>query len=371
MKSQSLAVTIPLLNANEPQALLTTIYVVEGQQVSEGDLLCTIETTKSTSDLTAEAPGYVVGLNFHQGQTVRAGDILCYLAESAERISPRVEVSPPVASSMPQSEIPEGLRITQPALALARGHRMDLRLFPLGPMVTTQMVKSMIEKSSTGPDFSVPASTFDPTSIIVYGAGGHGKSLVDLLRALGTYQIAGFIDDGKNVEKTIMGLPVLGGREVLSQLHDQGIRLAVNAVGGIGNVAIRVQVYHRLAEAGFVCPAVVHPTAFVEPSATLSPGVQVLPHAYVGSGAQVGFGAIVNTGALLSHDCVLGDYVNLAPGAILAGEVQVGEGTLIGMGATVNLQVNIGAGARVGNGATVKTDVPENGLVRAGTIWPE
>jgi len=41
------------------------------------------------------------------------------------------------------------------------------------------------------------------------------------------------------------------------------------------------------------------------------------------------------------------------------------------MGATINLGVSIGAGARVGNSAVVKADVPENGIVRAGAIWPE
>ena len=50
--------------------------------------------------------------------------------------------------------------------------------------------------------------------------------------------------------------------------------------------------------------------------------------------------------------------------------MQVGEGTLIGMGVTVNLRVRIGHGARIGNGATIKADLPEGGVVRAGTIWP-
>jgi len=66
----------------------------------------------------------------------------------------------------------------------------------------------------------------------------------------------------------------------------------------------------------------------------------------------------------------LGEYVNLSPGAILAGAVRVGDRALIGMGATINLGVSIGAGARVGNSAVVKSDVPENGIVRAGGIWP-
>ncbi|MBP1702324.1 MAG: hypothetical protein H6Q38_1431, partial [Chloroflexi bacterium] len=72
----------------------------------------------------------------------------------------------------------------------------------------------------------------------------------------------------------------------------------------------------------------------------------------------------------ISHDCQLGDYVNIAPGAILAGEVNIEAGALVGMGVTVNLRVKVGAGARIGNGATVKSDVPEKGIVRAGTIWP-
>jgi acetyltransferase-like isoleucine patch superfamily enzyme len=41
------------------------------------------------------------------------------------------------------------------------------------------------------------------------------------------------------------------------------------------------------------------------------------------------------------------------------------------MGTTINLRVKVGARARIGNGATVKRDVPEGGIVRAGSVWPE
>jgi acetyltransferase-like isoleucine patch superfamily enzyme len=40
------------------------------------------------------------------------------------------------------------------------------------------------------------------------------------------------------------------------------------------------------------------------------------------------------------------------------------------MGVTVNLGAEIGPGARIGNSATIKSDVPANGVVRAGTVWP-
>jgi sugar O-acyltransferase (sialic acid O-acetyltransferase NeuD family) len=165
-------------------------------------------------------------------------------------------------------------------------------------------------------------------------------------------------------------VPVIGRSEDLTRFYQNGYRLMVNAVGGIGDISQRIAVFERGRSAGFSFPTVIHPTAFVEASATLGEGAQVFAHAYVGSDARLGFGVIVNTGAIVSHDCVLGDYVNLSPGAILAGEVRVGEATLIGMGVTVNLQVRIGAHCRIGNGATIKQDVPDRTIVRAGTIWP-
>jgi acetyltransferase EpsM len=204
----------------------------------------------------------------------------------------------------------------------------------------------------------------------VYGGGGHGKALIDVLRLLGSYPIVGVLDDHLPPGELILDVPVLGGAETLPRLLERGVHLAVNAVGGIGNIAVRIKVFEQLTQAGFICPALVHPSAVVEPSAHLSDGVQIFPHAYVGSSAQINFGAIINTGAIVSHDCLIGDYANLSPGAILAGEVRIGAGVLVGMGVTINLQVKVGRGARLGNSATIKEDVPEGGIVRAGMIWP-
>jgi sugar O-acyltransferase (sialic acid O-acetyltransferase NeuD family) len=359
-------IRIPLINPNEPEALLAGLFVSEGQFVNGGAVLCTLETTKSTADLEAEGDGYIVGLRYTQGYTVRSGDILCYLAESPDWTPP---VEDPAPDDQDAEQLPPGLRITQPALALARQAGLDLNALPDGKLVTEALVKEHIG-AGAGDQPEAPESEYDASAILVYGGGGHGKSLIDLIRILNIYQIKGILDDGIPKGEMVMGVPVLGGAERLGDLYDQGVRQAVNAVGGIGNVAIRIEVYSRLAQAGFVCPTVIHPTAFVEPGASIQPGCQVFPHAYVGSEVQVGFGSIVNTNAVVSHECILGDYTNISPGAILAGGVHIGDTALVGMGVTVNLLVKIGAGARIGNGATVKEDVPENGIVRAGGTWP-
>ncbi|MFZ6027329.1 MAG: NeuD/PglB/VioB family sugar acetyltransferase [Chloroflexota bacterium] len=367
------AITIPLLNPNEPDGILVALHVGEGQAIATGDLVFTLETTKATADIIAEASGYVIGLQFAAGDSVRAGDVLGYIASSADWQPPQAEQ---VASGARMPVNPPGLRISQPALALAQQHNIDLTQLPIGPLITEKTIRSLV--GQTGPPSqhnhperaSLLAPPFAATAILVYGGGGHGKALIDLLRTLGAYQIAGIIDDGRTVGERIMGVPVLGGSSALPEMYAKGVRLAVNAIGGISNLQTRIKVFHQLAEAGFACPALVHPTAFIEASARLSPGVQVFPHAYVGSDVQVGYGAIVNTGAILSHDCQIGDYANLSPGAILAGGVKIGERSLIGMGVTINLNVIVGARARIGNGATIKGDVPEAGIVRAGNVFP-
>jgi len=363
-------VLIPLLNPNEPDAVLVGIHVTIGQWVEPGDLLCTLETTKSAADLEAESSGYVTGLQAQPGQSLHAGQIFCYLSDSPPEAGSAS--SDPAAQA--DAALPPGLRITQPALLLAQDLGIRLADLPLGPLITESTLRQ-IRQSALG-DLNLlepPPASFDPTAILVYGGGGHGKSLIDLLQKTGVYRIVGVIDDGLAAEgvTSVMDLPILGGAEALAGAYQDGVRLAVNAVGGIGNIDIRVQVFYRLAEAGFACPAIIHPSAEMEPSASLSPGVQVFAKAYIGSQVQAGYGAIVNTAAVISHECRLGNYANISPGAVLAGQVEIGPGALVGMGATINLQVKVGARARIGNGATVKADVPAGAIVRAGATFPD
>jgi len=370
-------VHIPLLNPNEPEARLVAINVNSRDYVHKFDVLCTIETTKSTADITAEAEGYIIGFNFHAGQIVRAGDVLCYLANSPDSTPPNADSYHKEKSNssadleLSPNGIPDGMRITKPAISLARQHNLDLNILPLDSLITEQFVKDYLDDQASESKYPKLDVELKPKSIIIYGGGGHGKTLIELILLMSDYHIIGVIDDGIKSNEYILGIPVLGGNEILADLYSSGVRLAVNAIGGIGDATIRTKVFKKLAQTGFECPVVVHPTAFVESSAVLSQGVQVFAHAYVGSESHIGYGVIVNTGSIISHGCQVGNYANISPGAILAGDVTLGEGVLVGMGVTVNLGVKVGIGARIGNGATIKSDVPENCFVKAGSTWPQ
>ena len=361
-------IKIPLINPNESEALIVALPVKEGAAIQQGQVVAVIETTKSTGEIESEASGYLVGLRFSEGETLQAGEVLGYIGMSPDASDPSL---PPWADTQPLNVDREpaltGLRITEPARELALAQGLSLEDLPQGTLVTRETVMALASSKKQIERASIPDGE---KRMIIYGAGGHGCSLAALVRHSEGYEILGFLDDGLPEGMPVDGLPVLGGDEKLVELAQAGIRLAVNGVGGIGDLPARLSVYRKLAEAGFFCPSVIHRTAFLEKSARLADGVQVYPMAYVGVRVQVGYGCIINTGAIVSHDCNLAPYVNLSPGATLAGGVVVGEATLVGMRATINLNVSIGKRARIGNGATVKQDVPDGGIVPAGTIWP-
>ena len=362
-------VYIPFLNPNEIEGVLVSLIIKNGQYVNTGEILAVIETTKSTGEILAEREGYVVGLEISEGQQAKAGDVLCYLASSPE-IQPGKQLATGSDSSK-EPPIPEGLRITHPALTLARERGLNLSIFPKGQLITETQVRDLLPRGNLSfLDTGIIPESFTPGDVIVYGGGGHGKSVIELVRAARLYQVAGVIDDSLPQGSKILDVPVLGGEDMLKELYRRGALLAINAVGGIGNLTPRLKVFKALESAGFKCPEITHPRALIEDSARLSDGVQVFAHAYIGSSSQVGYGAILNTGVIVSHDCILGDYTNLSPGAILAGAVHIGSRTLVGMGVTINLEVNVGDDVRIGNGATVKADVPAGSIVRAGSTWP-
>ncbi|MBN2555516.1 MAG: NeuD/PglB/VioB family sugar acetyltransferase [Anaerolineales bacterium] len=356
------AILIPLLNPNELSSQLTRLYAKPGEFVEQDALIATCESTKGVEDLIAPRAGWVCGLHASAGDHVRAGETLCWIADDASWSAP----APRAANSDESRALGGGARLTQPARRLAESLGIDLKTLPIGPLITVDDLRRL----ETPTALDLPAGTCAEGALVVYGGGGHGKSLIELIQLEGKFQVLGVVDDGIKPGTRILDTAVLGGKAVLPELYQCGVRLAVNAVGGIGDIQSRIAVFRNLQKEGFHCPAVIHPAAFVEPSAVLADGVQVFPHAYIGSETQIGFGVIVNTAAVVSHDCSIGAYTNIAPGSLLAGSVNVGEAVLIGMGVTVNLQVLIGDRVKIGNSAVIKEDVPADSVVRAGAIWP-
>ena len=193
--------------------------------------------------------------------------------------------------------------------------------------------------------------------VIIAGAGGHGKVVLDILLAARRYRPVGFVDANPSLtDSYIGGLPILGSANALPMLRRQKIRSAIVA---IGDNRTRLRYIGILQEHGFDLVNAVHPTAYVSPTAVLGRNVVVAPQAAVVAESRLGDGVIVNTSAVVDHECELGEGVHVCPGASLAGRVRAGRGTFIGIGARVIQCRAIGRFATVGAGAAVIEDVPD------------
>jgi len=192
--------------------------------------------------------------------------------------------------------------------------------------------------------------------VVILGAGGHGRVVLDILRAEGKYNPIAFLDGNATLAGTeIAGVPVRGSVNQLPKLAGQRVRHAIVA---IGDNRVR-RGYARLAEeSGMTLINAVHPAASVSETASLGGGIVIAAGAVISTDAAIGDCAILNTGAIVDHECEVGEAAHLCPGATLAGRVRVGDGAFIGMGARVIQCLTVGEDAIVGAGAVVLADVP-------------
>lgn len=193
--------------------------------------------------------------------------------------------------------------------------------------------------------------------VVVYGAGGHVKVVLATLEAEGKYRVIGLLDDNESKHSTtVYGYQVLGGREQLARLRNEGIS---NAVVAIGDNLKRADLAQLLREHGFQLVRVIHPTAILLRGSRIGEGTVILPNAYVGADAIIGDNTIVSVGVVVGHDCVVGSWVQLCPKASLGGQTRVGDYSFIGMGVSVLLQVTVGRKVVVGANAVVTADLPD------------
>ena len=190
-------------------------------------------------------------------------------------------------------------------------------------------------------------------TLLILGAGGHGKVAADCAAGQGAWATIAFYDDRWPSLARCADWPVIGAGENLLKIADARSEAFV----AIGEAETRLAWIERLRQAGFAIATILHPRAIVSPRAALASGALVVAGAVINVGARLDEGAIVNTGATVDHDCLIGAGAHIFPGAHLAGNVEVGRGAWIGIGATVRQGVKIGAGALIGAGSTVVHDI--------------
>lgn len=199
--------------------------------------------------------------------------------------------------------------------------------------------------------------------VIVLGAGGHAKVLIDALLLSGR-NIVGIADnDISRHGKTILGVPVIGDDEAVFSHPPAGVAL-VNGLGSVQSTEAREKLFSKFKEEGYFFANVIHSAATVSSDAQVGEGAQIMAGTVIQPGSSIGINSIINTKASIDHDCRIGHHVHIAPGATLSGNVDVGDSVHIGTGVVVIQGIKIGRGSTIAAGAVVVRDVPPSAIVK-------
>jgi len=191
-------------------------------------------------------------------------------------------------------------------------------------------------------------------SVVIIGAGGHGKVIADIVLSSGDI-VAGFLDD-RCKEKSICGFPMLGRISNYKKYKDYSMFIVA-----IGNAEIRQKIVLELFDVRWY--TAIHPTAIISRIETnIGYGTAIMANAVINPGTSIGNHCIINTGAVVEHDNVIEDYVHISVGAKLAGTVYVCKYTWIGIGAVVSNNLKICESCVVRAGATVVENIEKSGI---------
>ncbi len=189
--------------------------------------------------------------------------------------------------------------------------------------------------------------------IILIGGGGHSKVVIDAIKTSRQFDIYGILDSKSPKGTHVLGVKVIGSDVLLPQLFKKGIRNAFISIGSIGDCRHRKMIYNKLKKIGFSLPVIIHQKAVVAKDVHVEEGAFVAAGAVINPGTKIGRNTIINTSASIDHDCVIGDFVHVAPGVTLSGGVRVGGYTHIGTGANVIQYIKIGKCCMISAGAVV------------------
>ena len=190
-------------------------------------------------------------------------------------------------------------------------------------------------------------------NILIAGASGHSKMIVDIINKNSNYKIVGYIDSFKKAGEIIYGYEILGDFEKLNSIIDtyniKGIII------GIGDNTIRKNIKDKITK---IAPnlnfiTAIHPNAVLANDIIISEGTVIMAGAIINADAKVGKFCIINSNASLGHESIMEDFSSLSPGVSVGGNVKIGMCTVIGLKAGLKQGVTIGKYSIIGAGSLV------------------
>lgn len=200
----------------------------------------------------------------------------------------------------------------------------------------------------------------------IYGCGGFGREVKPILHRILTRQGAPFkivwVDDYTPlIGEIVNGCPVISYEELKAEKH-------VAVVVSYGDPGMRREYCKKLRQDNFDFFSIISDTCMVQDEVVIGEGCIFCDFTIIDSNTVIGDFVHLNTQAAVYHDCIVDDYVTIAPSVGVMGRVHIREAAYIGAGAmikqgTTAKHFSLGKESVVGMGAIVLKDVADGATV--------
>ncbi len=194
-------------------------------------------------------------------------------------------------------------------------------------------------------------------NILIIGASGHAKVVIDIIERQSTYKIFGLIDSFKDVGTSLFGYNILGTENDIPNLikkHD-----IYGGIIAIGDNWKRSQLVHKIEKltSNFKFIIAIHPNAVIGKQVVIEEGSVIVAGVVINCDAKIGKHCIVNTKTSIGHDCNVKEFSSIAPGVTLGGHVIIENHTAISLGANLIGNIHIGEHTVIGAGSLVLNNI--------------
>lgn len=184
--------------------------------------------------------------------------------------------------------------------------------------------------------------------LLVYGCGGHARSVIDILISDKPDTTLCIIDNQAKENEVIAGFPVFRQERCGSYYF-----LA------IGDNYKRAEVQKTKENQSLV--RIISSKSHIGKQVVISEGVFIGNFTHIGPEAVIGMNSIINNGVVVEHEVRIGAYCHVGPNSTISGRCKVNDFVFIGVGSTIIDSISICSHVMIGAGAVVIENITEPG----------
>jgi sugar O-acyltransferase (sialic acid O-acetyltransferase NeuD family) len=196
--------------------------------------------------------------------------------------------------------------------------------------------------------------------MLIIGAKGFAKEVLEVCHQNGDDKSIAFYDDvNEDIGDVLYNqFPILHSIEQ-AKIYFETVDNQFTV--GIGNPVLREKLTDKFTAIGGVLTSTISKFSEIGSfEVTIDEGANILSGVKISNSVSIGKCPLIYYNSLITHDVIIGNFVEISPGVTILGRAVVGNLVHIGAGAIILPNVTIGNNVVIGAGSVVTKNLPDN-----------